>query len=252
MLHSINLNLLFLSLSNSSLQIYPGFFPIIFMIVAMYFLVIRPQKKKEREAQEKRDSIQVGDESQKTYAKTPPIPQSTNNTTVPQAVQNDEGVIYSFSGARGRHLTVYKDKCIIKTKVSAGSILTGNVTDGEKTIYYVDCIGVQFKPAGALIGYLQLETASSSMNNKQSDFFNENSFTFEQRQVPNSKMEEVASYIKGRVEEYKTAKVTPAATTIIQNALSPADEIKKYKELLDIGAITQEEFDAKKKELLGL
>ena len=36
------------------------------------------------------------------------------------------------------------------------------------------------------------------------------------------------------------------------NSLSPADEIKKYKELLDSGAITQEEFDAKKKQLLGL
>ncbi len=33
---------------------------------------------------------------------------------------------------------------------------------------------------------------------------------------------------------------------------SAADEIKKYKELLDIGAITKEEFDAKKKELLNL
>jgi len=32
---------------------------------------------------------------------------------------------------------------------------------------------------------------------------------------------------------------------------SVADEIKKFKELLDIGAITQEEFDKKKKELLG-
>ena len=30
------------------------------------------------------------------------------------------------------------------------------------------------------------------------------------------------------------------------------DDIKKYKELLDLGIITQEEFDAKKKELLGL
>lgn len=30
------------------------------------------------------------------------------------------------------------------------------------------------------------------------------------------------------------------------------EEIKKYKELLDMGAITQEEFDAKKKEILGL
>lgn len=33
---------------------------------------------------------------------------------------------------------------------------------------------------------------------------------------------------------------------------SPATEIKKYKELLDVGAITQDEFDAKKRQLLGL
>ena len=33
---------------------------------------------------------------------------------------------------------------------------------------------------------------------------------------------------------------------------SNADELRKYKELLDMGVITQEEFDAKKKQLLGL
>jgi predicted Zn-dependent peptidase len=36
------------------------------------------------------------------------------------------------------------------------------------------------------------------------------------------------------------------------NTLSVADELKKFKELLDMGAITQDEFDTKKKELLGL
>lgn len=35
-------------------------------------------------------------------------------------------------------------------------------------------------------------------------------------------------------------------------AASPIDELKKYKELLDMGILTQEEFDAKKKQLLGL
>ena len=35
-------------------------------------------------------------------------------------------------------------------------------------------------------------------------------------------------------------------------ALSSADELRKFKELLDMGVITQEEFDAKKKQLLGL
>jgi predicted Zn-dependent peptidase len=34
--------------------------------------------------------------------------------------------------------------------------------------------------------------------------------------------------------------------------LSSADELAKYKGLLDSGVITQEEFDAKKKQLLGL
>ncbi len=33
---------------------------------------------------------------------------------------------------------------------------------------------------------------------------------------------------------------------------SDAEELKKFKELLDMGVITQEEFDAKKKQLLGL
>ena len=43
---------------------------------------------------------------------------------------------------------------------------------------------------------------------------------------------------------------TQGATTIIQ-ASSPAEELKKFKELLDMGIITKEEFDAKKKQLLG-
>ena len=44
------------------------------------------------------------------------------------------------------------------------------------------------------------------------------------------------------------------ATTEIKQEILPsnADELKKYKELLDGGVITQEEFDAKKKQLLGL
>ena len=46
----------------------------------------------------------------------------------------------------------------------------------------------------------------------------------------------------------------PAAATTIKQEIpqSNADELKKFKELLDSGVITQEEFDAKKKQLLGL
>lgn len=44
---------------------------------------------------------------------------------------------------------------------------------------------------------------------------------------------------------------TPIPQVIVQQNNS-ADELKKFKELLDMGAITQEEFYAKKKQLLGL
>ena len=47
--------------------------------------------------------------------------------------------------------------------------------------------------------------------------------------------------------QYKVA--TPEPTKVES---SSADELKKYKDLLDSGVITQEEFDAKKKQLLGL
>nr|WP_325305280.1 SHOCT domain-containing protein [uncultured Dysosmobacter sp.] len=48
--------------------------------------------------------------------------------------------------------------------------------------------------------------------------------------------------------EIESAKQTQTASA----PASSADEIKKFKELLDMGVITQEEFDAKKKHLLGL
>ena len=46
----------------------------------------------------------------------------------------------------------------------------------------------------------------------------------------------------------------PISTTTIKQEIpqSNADELKKYKDLLENGVITQEEFDAKKKQLLGL
>jgi len=60
----------------------------------------------------------------------------------------------------------------------------------------------------------------------------------------------VANEIRAAFENYKNndvVEVTGAAP-----AFSAADELKKFKELLDMGIISQEEFDAKKKQLLGL
>ena len=53
-------------------------------------------------------------------------------------------------------------------------------------------------------------------------------------------------------ERQKKTQTVQAAPTAPQVPLSNADELKKYKDLLDSGIISQEEFDAKKKQLLGL
>ena len=58
---------------------------------------------------------------------------------------------------------------------------------------------------------------------------------------------DIALYIKRYFEQWQASQINQKETSI-----SDADEILKYKKLLDAGAITQEEFDAKKKQLLGL
>lgn len=115
----------------------------------------------------------------------------------------DQYLIWSIVGARGRNLAVYPHKCIIRTDVTLGSVLTRNATDGEKTIFYQDVVGVQFKKSGAMLGYLQLETPGCTMNNTDSNFFNENTFTFEGN---NELMIEVYEYVLGQIEEIKLGK----------------------------------------------
>lgn len=87
-------------------------------------------------------------------------------------------VLYSIKGCRGRKIRVYKNRIVIDTNVTLGSIISSNATDGEKTIFYKDIVGIQFKIPGVTIGYLQLETSSQQMNNVSSNVFSENTFTF--------------------------------------------------------------------------
>lgn len=161
----------------------------------------------------------------------------------------NQDLVYTIDGVRGRHIDIYTDKVVITTKVTLGSLFTHNATDGEKTIYYSDCIGVQFKQSNLAIGYLQLETASSNGNNKGSNFFAENSFTFDTTVISNERMIEVADYVKSRVDAVKKGGTAPIVTN--SNNISVADELLKLKQLLDMGVLSQEEFDEQKNKLLN-
>ena len=57
--------------------------------------------------------------------------------------------------------------------------------------------------------------------------------------------------VKEVFDAFKEKEGQMASGNVVQE-VSSADELKKFKDLLDNGIITQEEFDAKKKQLLGL
>ena len=116
---------------------------------------------------------------------------------------NLPGIVFSIVGNRGRSIEVYPYKAVIITDSSSlGALVTGNATDGTKTIYFSDIIGVQYKSPGITIGYLQLETASHlGDNNNQSNFFSENTFTFDEE---TQEIKEMYDYIIGVLDVYKS------------------------------------------------
>jgi hypothetical protein len=135
-------------------------------------------------------------------------------------------LLYQFEGVRGRTIWIFDRKCVIATKAGVASFITGNVSDGEKTIFYKDVVGIQFKKSGTLIGYLQFETSSMQMNNQNSNMFSENTFTFEHNVngVTNEQMEAIYHYVCDLIEQVKYGDVslptqTPGAYQ--QNSYTP-------------------------------
>ena len=116
-------------------------------------------------------------------------------------------LICEFKGARGRILKLYDTKLIIVTKKTIGSFLTGGFNNGEKTIFFTDIVGVQFKKSGLLVGYLQFETSSSHMN-RVNNVFLENTFIFEagRNGITNELIGAVYEFVVDRVEEIKYEK----------------------------------------------
>ena len=162
-----------------------------------------------------------------------------------------EGVRYCMINNSGKILDVYDNRVVFTSTHSTSTLVTGalfgtSVTQGEKTIYYKDAVGVQYKPSSVLDGYIQVETAAGGVSSSSSQYGGENAIQFSGKER-NAEAETIVAFIKKKIDELKNM---PVGGVVQQ--ISPAEELKKCKELLDLGIISQEEFDAKKKELLGL
>lgn len=161
--------------------------------------------------------------------------------------EEDAGVVYKLDGGMTKILRVYDDRVTLQAKKNLRSFMTSNFFGGVKEIFYESMLGVQFKEAGAVIaGYIQFETANS---HAKDNFNSENSFTFDNAYLDNATAKQVVDFVRGKM---RAARSAPAAQPVqVVQQQSAAEELTKLKGLLDAGVITQEEFDAQKKKLLG-
>ena len=155
-----------------------------------------------------------------------------------------EGLIYEFDGGVGDILFVFEDRVTIRHKGVLNFFAMG--MKGDKTIYLSDITSVQLKEAGFTAGYIQFSLPGG--NQGAGGVFDaaqdEDTITFGADK--NDSAKEIANYLNEALRKIKTASKGTVA------AVSASDEIRKFKALLDEGIISQEEFDSKKKQLLGM
>lgn len=156
---------------------------------------------------------------------------------------------YRLQAHTGTSLEVY-DTYLILTFMATGTMLANIAkggANGGKRINFTDITAIQFKePAGMSVGFIQFAFPGSgeSKAGVVGAINDENSIPVQPTDVDLAR--QIVDYIETRRVELKAP-----VTTVVQPT-SAADEIKKFKELLDMGVISQEEFDTKKRQLLGL
>lgn len=164
------------------------------------------------------------------------------NTDANSNVMND--IKYKIKGLNGQ-LYVYENKIEITRKGVWAFAHQG--LKGTKTIPISAIKTIQVKKTGLTQGYIQFGVLGGVENRGglQAANYDENTVTF-----GNANDNKTATQIKEYIESliYNNSN---SRGNVVQ-ATSDADELLKFKKLLDDGVITQEEFDAKKKQLLGL
>lgn len=147
---------------------------------------------------------------------------------VSEEKEHGEGVV-KVKGKLYYYLGAHKEESHTRSagKAAAGAIIGGALTGGVGAIVGAAVGGKKKDASSFFVDFMDIETKQE--------------FTVQVKQA------------KGHfhdVNQFRVANI-PLDTTE-ENIQSSADEIKKFKELLDADVITQEEFDAKKKELLGI
>lgn len=162
--------------------------------------------------------------------------------------------LVSVKGLNGV-VNIYDDRVVISRKTAMGFVFQG--IKGDREIYFADIKSIEFKKATMMAnGYIQFITNAEMSRNQQVGVLGSK---VEATKDPNAVIIRAFSKdtVNRSIEVYETAskilkQFKDNSNRNVNPSISAADEIKKFKELLDLDIITQEEFESKKKELLGI
>lgn len=145
----------------------------------------------------------------------------------------------------GGSIELYDHKVVIRRK-GVMAFMTHGLA-GDKEILVAQISSIQLKKANFLTnGYIQFaflggqETKNGIWDATQ----DENTVMFKQNQ------QDAVEAIKSAIEQRLIARHSQPSH--VQNALSPVEELEKLAKLRDKGIVTEAEFQAKKRQLLGL
>ena len=158
-------------------------------------------------------------------------------------IQKPEGCLYFINGLQGT-LAIFED--YIEFNFTGGAVkkyMSG--FGGVKKVYYHQINSIQKRDANDIVnGTIEFELpgmAASSFSKS------ENLITY----LPKYQEEadKIYDYVNNKILEINSAQSQPSQ--VIQNEASPMAKLKEAKELLDMGVITQEEFDEIKSKCLN-
>jgi len=150
-------------------------------------------------------------------------------------------VIFNISGDRAI-LEVHEDKVVIKPK----GLMSAVTIKSEKSLPFSSIGAINLKePSFMIQGILEFGSGGENTNLAGKLFAHAFDNTFVYSKGVASDVIKAKAYIENRIQELKSNN----SQAHIQQ-LSPADELRKFKQLLDDGIISQSEFDEKKKKLL--
>ena len=179
----------------------------------------------------------------------------------------DNKFIYEIDGQKGQILKLYEDRCVISVKGGLKTLFVKDKAALEKIFYFkhVTDIRLSNKTSVGMVTFEYKDPDKNPLYDSGNYFEFGAGFTTPMYGVVTGQMdhvyEDIVKYWKAATQSETAQMVaekssTPCQSEETSNASqaqlsgSVADELLKFKQLLDMGAITQEEFEEQKDKLL--